>query len=155
MIHHLIFTDTFFVDLVMPFYLLIDGLLTLNFYQPYANLNMNTASDLLLIIYGYVFSIIFLLKVSSNIDWKFNKQSLINNFLFLITVIFLVEISIFYICSFIALTEILSTFFSVESFLIMLLIKISSLVLLAPFIAVVGIGAYLVFKKVTARFSDS
>lgn len=151
MIHHLIFTDTFFVDLVMPFYLLIDGLLSLGFYMPYTK-EIHYTSDLLIKIYGYAFSTIFIAKLLSKLDWKSSKQSLVNNLTLIIFCLCIVEIFLFYICGAIALTEILSTFFGVKSFLLMLIIQISSLVLLAPVIAIAGVGAYLGFGKVATQF---
>jgi hypothetical protein len=146
MIHHLLFADTFFVDLLMPFYLLIDSLLNIGFYKPYLNLT-NHLNGLVTLAYGYIFSAYFFYKIFSSIDWKFSKKATIDNLVTILLYVAMVEVFLIYFCGAIALSDLLVLFFNAKNPLATFSLILLSFVMLAPIISAVGIIGFHFFKK--------
>ena len=146
MIHHLLFADTFFVDSIMPFYLLVDSLFNIGFYKPYFNLTHHL-NGLVFLAYGYIFSACFLYKIFSSIDWKFSNKAVIGNLVTIFLYVSIVEVLLIYFCGAIVLSDMLAMFFSVKNSLMSFLLTLSSFVILAPIISALGIAGFHFFKK--------
>jgi hypothetical protein len=146
MIHHFLFADTFFVDSVAPFYLLIDSLFNIGFYQPYSN-ESSSLGGLIFKSYGYIFSIVFLVKAFSLLNWRLSKSSLIENLAYSLIIIMGVELFLIYICGAIALSDVIKIFFQVENPLVEWTLIIFSMLLISPVLALAVVMLFSLFKK--------
>ena len=88
MIHHLLFSDTFFLDALFPIYLIWDSFFGFNFYQPYAEplpiwlpWNEFPWGDLIFKIYGYSLSMIYMsfpiFLIQEVLKDKFDKKNIL------------------------------------------------------------------------------
>lgn len=146
MIHHLLFSDTFFVDTLFPFYLLIDTLFGFGFYQPYTN-EIHYTSDLLLKIYGYAFSSLFLYKIFSMFKWEPNKRVFFDNITLVLIFTGIVELLLIWFCSAGASTSLIMNFFESNNLFLFLLMYFLSTLLFTPVIAFFGVAGFLLIKK--------
>ena len=108
MIHHLLFSDTFFLDALFPIYLIWDAVFGFNLYQPYAKpLPIWLRTDefpwgmVFFQTYGYLMSFAFtvylpLVPVRNTLKSKFNKKIFLSNIWLLFIYIALIEVFLIY-----------------------------------------------------------
>jgi hypothetical protein len=91
MIHHLLFSDTFFLDALLPIYLIWDSVFGFNFYQPYAEpLPIWLPWDefpwgvLIFYIYGYGISMLYvsfpIYLIQEVLKDRFDKKNIFRSF---------------------------------------------------------------------------
>lgn len=123
MIHHLLFSDTSFLDALFPIYFIWDSVFGFNFYQPYAKpLPIWLRTDefpwgmLIFYTYGYLMSFAFtvylpLVLFGDTIKSNFNKKIFFSNIWLLVIYIALVEVFLIYFSTWLIIYDFLANLF--------------------------------------------
>ena len=145
MIHHLLYSDTFFLDALFPIYLIWDSVFGFNFYQPYATplplwlpWNEFPWGDLIFKIYGYSISMMFMsfpiFLIQEALKDKFDKKNILISLGVLAVYLVAWEVFLIYFSTYQViyglLTDLFPTGFGLLAFLVGMFIVLPLLIFL-------------------------